>query len=863
MSRIQSGVLVLLALGLVVPPAAAQPQLRSARPAPQLLIVSPPGGQAGKTIEVTLSGLDLDEPQKLLFSAAGIMAEPITATAAPKDTKKPPPKETKKQPVKKPAGPSTVKFKVTIPADTPPGLHDVRLVNARGVSNPRVFAVGDLREVMEKEPNSDVTEAQRIDLNSTINGVISAPTDVDYFVFTGKKDQRVVVSCLSSSIDSKLPAALEFYNKAGKLLASNREYHDSDALLDCTLAADGDYYVRVFSFTYTQGGPDHFYRLTISTAPWIDAIYPPIIEPGKKNQVTVYGRNLPGGKADPSAVIDGKVLEKLSVTVEAPADAAALHQLRYSGHVPPRSSALDGFQFRLKNYTGVSNSYLLTYAHAPVVVDNEDNDTAEKAQEVTLPCDIAGRVEKRRDRDWYRFHVKKGETYTIELFADRIGSPAAMRCKLVPADSPDAKKGQAIEFADNPESLHPLQFLSRSDDPVRQRFTAKTDGTYLLQVWGRDADLLSGPRHLYHVRITPERPDFRLVIMPAATTTPDAGLLQQGGRVYYTVLAWRLDGFTGPIALSAEGLPEGVTCPPQVVGTGQKQATLVLSADAEVPDWTGAIVVKGTATINGKAEVRQARPATITWPVPQINIPTLSRLDRQLVLAVRDKAPYRLTAGIDTISVAPGGKVTVPIKLERLQPEFKGNVQVTALNLPQNQIVFGNNNQPFNLTKEQTDLVLTVRPGTPPGDYTIVFRGQAPAGNAPQKGKQLQGAAYIQPATPVTITVTGRETASVSVTPNAVKLRPGDRTKLIVKVIRPANYSGPLRVQLVVPDGLEGIEPAAVTIPAGQDETRLVIKIADDATPGRRAGLLVRIEGGPKGKTLFKQDVKLPLNVVN
>jgi hypothetical protein len=855
MSRNQSGVLVLLALGLIVQPASAQPQLRSARPAPQLLIVSPPGGQAGKTIEVTLTGQDLAEPQSLLFSAPGIKAEPITAR--PKDGKKPP-NETKKQPGKQPAGPITVKFKVTIPADTPVGLHDVRLVNARGISNPRVFAIGDLPEVMEKEPNNDVTEAQHVTLNSTISGVISAPTDVDYFVFAGKKDQRVVVSCLSSSIDSKLPAALEIYSKAGKLLASNREYHDSDALLDCTLAADGDYLVRVFSFTYTQGGPDHFYRLTISTAPWIDAIYPPIVEAGKKTQVTVYGRNLPGGKPDPSAVVDGKVLEKLSVAVEAPTDAAALHRLLYSGHVAPRSSALSGFEFRLKNDAGTSNPYLLTYARAPVVLDNEDNDTAEKAQEVTVPCDIAGRIEKRRDRDWYRFNVKKGQTYTIEVFADRIGSPAAMRCKLVPADG----KGQAIEFADNPESLHPLQFLSRSDDPQRQRFTAKADGAYLLQVWGRDADLLAGPRHFYHVSVTPERPDFQLIVMPAAANTPDAGLLHQGGRVYYTVLAWRLDGFTGPIALSAEGLPEGLTCHPQVVGTGQKQATLVLSADAEVPDWTGPFVVKGTATINGKTEVREARPATITWPVPQINIPTLCRLDRQLVLAVRDKAPYSLTAGIDKITVAPGGKVTVPIKLARLQDGFKSNVQVTALNLPQNQIVFTNNNQPFNLTKDETDLVLNVRPNTPPGDYTIVFRGQAFMGNAPPKGKPNAGAVYVQPATPVTITVTGRETASVSVTPNTVKLRPGDRTKLVVKVVRPANYSGPLRVQLVVPDGVEGLETAAVSIPAGQDEGRLVIKIADDATPGQRAGLVVRVEGGPKGKTLFKQDVKLNLNVV-
>ena len=47
---------------------------------------------------------------------------------------------------------------------------------------------------------------------------------------------------------------------------------------------------------YTQGGPDYFYRLSISTAPWIDAVFPPVVEAGKATQVTIYGRNLPGGQ---------------------------------------------------------------------------------------------------------------------------------------------------------------------------------------------------------------------------------------------------------------------------------------------------------------------------------------------------------------------------------------------------------------------------------------------------------------------------------------------------------------------------------------------------------------------------------------
>src|SRR4029077_15528787 len=169
------------------------------------------------------------------------------------------------------------------PADAPLGVHDIRIITKHGISNPRAFVVGDLTEIAEKESNDDVPQAQSIPLDSTINGVISAPVDVDYFRFAGKKGQRVVASCLTTSIDSRLHAAVEIYGR-DRLLGHNRNYANNDAVADAVLPEDGDYLVRVFGFTYTAGGPEYFYRLTVSTAPWIDAITPSSLEPGKENK---------------------------------------------------------------------------------------------------------------------------------------------------------------------------------------------------------------------------------------------------------------------------------------------------------------------------------------------------------------------------------------------------------------------------------------------------------------------------------------------------------------------------------------------------------------------------------------------------
>src|SRR5262245_42512868 len=300
-------------------------------PTPRLLYVMPPGGQAGTSVEILLTGQDIDNAEGLHFNFPGVKIERIGTEKTP-DVVDP---KTKKPPPKMAVGALSQKFRVTLPANAPLGIQDVRIITKGGISNPRAFVVGDMKEFVEKEPNSDVPEANRVEMNCTVNGAISTPIDVDYFLFTGKKGQRVVASCLTTSIDSKLQAVLELYSPSGgPALATGKGYHGHDALLDAELPTDGDYYVRVNSFTYTLGGPDYYYRLTISTAPWIDAVIPSIVESGKPTDVTVYGRNLPGGKPDPQARVGGRVLERATLKVNAPGG-PALYRLAHSGFIPP------------------------------------------------------------------------------------------------------------------------------------------------------------------------------------------------------------------------------------------------------------------------------------------------------------------------------------------------------------------------------------------------------------------------------------------------------------------------------------------------------------------------------------------------
>ena len=133
-----------------------------------------------------------------------------------------------------------------------------------------------------------------------------------------KKGSAVLIQCQCATIDSKLTPDIKLLDANNRELASHRAAPLSDGLVDVNLPLDGDYKVRLVQSAHQLGGPELFYRLSITTGPWIDSVFPPMVQPGQATEVTVYGRNLPGGELNPKAVAGGRPLERLTVTIEAP-----------------------------------------------------------------------------------------------------------------------------------------------------------------------------------------------------------------------------------------------------------------------------------------------------------------------------------------------------------------------------------------------------------------------------------------------------------------------------------------------------------------------------------------------------------------
>jgi hypothetical protein len=877
MRRLVFGLVALAVCGSAVAQQPPPPGL----PSPRVQHVFPLGAKAGTSVEVTVTGFDIEDPDKLLFAHPGLKGEYL---APPKEAKPDPkdPKKTVPPPKVNPAGPH--KFKVTVDANVPPGTYDLRLVGKWGVSNPRAFVVGDLADASEKEPNNDVPEAQRVELGTTINGVINAPTDVDYTVFAGKKGQRVIASCLASSVDSKAEPMVELFDSAGRRLAFNRSYRDGDAVADVVLPADGDYYVRLFQFTYTAGGPDYFYRLTISAAPWIDAVFPPVVEPGKPTQVTLYGRNLPGGQPAAGYTADGRPLEKLAVTVTPPAAADANTKLASATRVDPVNALQDGFAYTLKGPGGVSNPVTIYFARGnKLTVKTKPAHTPETAEPVTAPAEVAGFLTKRGEKDWFSFQAKKGEKVWIELAAERIGSSGDFYFSV--RDGKDPKRDLGGELDDDNDTLHPFGFYTRSSDPAAYQFTAPEDGKYLVAVGCRESSVLHGPRAAYRLRLGQPLPDFRAVALPYSRYYQTGSAGWQGGTQAYYVFAHRIDGYNGTLAVTAEGLPTGVTAKPLSIGPAARWGVLVLDIAPGAAAATSPFTVKVTGkTADGKTLVRAARPASIIWGTPQEqNIPVVARLTQSLVVAVRpEKAPFSITADVPNALIKPatgkeakaggplivlrqGEKAVVPVKAEWTVPEKPGVTLIPEQLLQQQQ------NSPLAVqvagqpTKDKPEVQVTLdaRANAVPGEYSIVLRGVSQVAFVKDPmGKQKQNVPAEAFGAPIPVLVIPGSVAKL--TPGALPnntLKIGTPGELVVKVERQHDFAGPIKVKFEPPKGVTGVTAEEVTIPAGKDEAKLVLKAAKDAKPGAVTGATITATALYGGKYTLTQEAKVNFTV--
>lgn len=681
-------------------------------PSPRFDLITPLGAAAGSSVEVEIAGNDIEEVKTLLFDHPGFKVEHL------KDRR----------------------FRVSIAAEVPAGTFDVRLLGRFGISNPRLFAVSHgLTEVAEKEPNNELASAQVIAVNSAINGR-SDGNGEDKFRFAAKKGQRIVLECQAGKLDSHMDATLTLNSADGKLLASNGDYFGRDPLIDFVAPQDGEYVVTVHDLSFRGGYP---YRLIVSDRPQVENVFPRAVQAGRPATLTVYGRNFGAGAKSSTWRIQDLPLDEYQETVTAPPDLLDKGSYRFVEHPTSHSvlptaatCTLTGFQIQPRPNGLAAGAVPLLVVDTPVSVEIEPNDDADKPQKIQLPAVVSGRFDRPRDADWYEFEAPENGSYAFEVYCERIGGRADPYLVVT-----DDKGNRVAELDDFGQRMN--AFDGHLRDPSG---TVNLTGKRRYRVLVQDRYRRGGARFQYVLVVHKSRPDFYAAVIHQQNPGPSGTTVRKGGATYLDVVIHHKEGLSGPITITAEGLPPGLHALPTTIR--DSRGAFVFWADAGAADWVGPVKLIATAKVGDTTLRREVRPYTRVWSEANIGS---SRPTRELIVAVRESSPFALHFEPEKVEAKAGSKVEVKLRIDRRWPDFKNPITVSALSFP-GPIRMSNVVIPTD--KSEASLTLDLQPGTPAGEYTLTVSGQAQVPYSKDaQAKQKPNALVTQPSRPVTLIV--------------------------------------------------------------------------------------------------------------
>ena len=207
-------------------------------------------------------------------------------------------------------------------------------------------------------------------------------------------------------------------------------------------------------------------------------------------------------------------------------------------------------------------------------------------------------------------------------------------------------------------------YYQNDDDPMRQWgsdsrlvFHPPADGNYLVRI--QDARGFQGADFSYQLRIRRPAPDFTV----AASTTEVKVHQGTGREIAFT--ATRLDGYSGPIEITARNLPPGFTLSdPVIIQPLQRQAfaALIAAPDAPAPDAAAVaairFIARGESESGGKPLEHEIG-----------GLKTLELLEAppiRVIIRTDEQRTAGLTEHTAELTVQPGTTLKAWLKVERI-----------------------------------------------------------------------------------------------------------------------------------------------------------------------------------------------------
>ncbi len=493
---------------------------------------------------------------------------------------------------------------VTIDPDAKPGRREIRVVTRLGVSNAISFYVGQVPEVARKPMKTcqvqvlgKESQAQRnrppeeeelsITVPCTMNGQIGAG-EVNRYRFQAIKGQRLVISAkardlvpyVADGVPGWFQAVLKLCDASGKEVAYNDDFRfNPDPVIYYEVPEDGEYLLSINEALF-RGRESFVYRITIGELPMVTSIFP-----------------LGGRAGEPVTIeMDGWNLEKATL---AP---------------PPQDAKPGEYLIAATDGNLVSNHVPFALDTLPECLDAESNDEPSKAQKVSLPIIVNGRMDTPGDWDVFEVEGHAGETIVAEVHARRLGSPLDSFVKVTGPD------GKVIALNDDHMDVGSGLNTNHADSYLMVKLPA--DGKYFVHL--SDTPRRGGKEYSYRFRISQPRPDFALRLVPSRI------VIRSKSSASVTVFAIRKDGYDGPIKLSFKDLPEGFQSPGATLAAKQEAIGLALTTSLTEMEEPVYLTLLGSAPIGDQEVVHEAVPAedrmqAFLWRhlLPAENLPAL------------------------------------------------------------------------------------------------------------------------------------------------------------------------------------------------------------------------------------------------
>jgi hypothetical protein len=717
---------------------------------PSLTGTSPAGVTRGRTVELTFQGANLDGTPEIL--------SPIPLKFAAAENK----------------DGANWKIKAEVPADAPLGVFPIRVVSAKGVSNPVLMAVDQVPTVTETEPNNKFEQATVVPSPSVVEGA-SAGNDVDHFRFSGSKGQKIVIDAAAARIGSALDPTIRLTAAKGKKFVASADDTPglaTDPRLIVTLPEDGEYVIELSDTNYKGTGKAN-YRLTIGAVPLAEEVFPVMLTPGATNAVELRGGTIAGKDA----------VVRLAVVPQAlkPFDLLAVD-------VPTTSIGAAAAGFDPKSQ--IQWPYRFKSFDVPQVVESD----VPSSRRPGVPVAFVGRIAKEGEEDRVELAVEPGAKYRVRVEAARLGS--AMDAVMRVLDS----KGAQIATGDDSQLKAPA--APANTPPFTQpdpefEFTAPAGQTFVTMLIN-DISRRGGLGYHYRILVEKSVPDFALSLGAPQSVVP----VGQSVLVPYTVD--RAKGYTGPITVEVFAPPAGLKVRNGYLPAGALAGTLSLSLDAGAKLPPTVLKIVGKTDSGLTVEATHATVFASQGPLP-VNV-----VEQDGLIAGQGlPSPVGLVTPETPIEVAQGFEAAFPLKIER-GAGGEPAVDLTLVNPPAGLTLAANK-----VPEKAADFSVALKSAveTPLGTHVVGLNA---------KGK-LAGADQVVDAPVVKLNVV--VPVAFEGVPKEVAVKPGQKAEIKGKLVRKPGVKPEITLTL---DGLPaGVKAEPVKL--GPDATDFAFTLTADA----------------------------------